>query len=46
VLDGPRSLVVPQAANRVCAAQAVLRRMLLDLDTKRVGRGEAARAGN
>ena len=31
VLDGDRSLVVPQAANRVVAAQTVLQRMLKDL---------------
>jgi len=46
VLDGPRSLVVEQAENRVCAAQAVLRRMLAGLKETPVGLGSAARAGN
>ncbi|MBC7922947.1 MAG: N-acetylornithine carbamoyltransferase [Ferruginibacter sp.] len=31
VLDGPHSVVIRQAGNRVCAAQAVLKHMLLDL---------------
>jgi N-succinyl-L-ornithine transcarbamylase len=31
ILDGPRSLVLEQAENRLYAAQAVLRRMLLGL---------------
>ena len=32
VIEGPRSLVIPEAANRVVSAQTVLKRMLQDLD--------------
>jgi len=31
VIDGPRSLVIPEAANRVVSAQVVMKRMLEDL---------------
>ncbi len=31
VIEGPRSLVIPEAANREISAQVVLKRMLEDL---------------
>jgi N-succinyl-L-ornithine transcarbamylase len=31
VLDGPRSLVIPQAANREIAAQVVIKRILNEI---------------
>ncbi|MGO3307279.1 MAG: acetylornithine carbamoyltransferase, partial [Sphingobacterium sp.] len=33
ILDGPNSLVIKEASNRVWAAQTVLKRMLQKLDT-------------
>ena len=31
VIDSPNSVVIQQAGNRVCAAQAVLKHMLLNM---------------